>query len=172
MEKLADVRKRMGSVKGIGEVCRTLGDGRLGEAGAHARARARRAALHRAAARDARAAAGGGARRGRDPAALSPLMGVRPQVRPHRASWSSAPTAGCAAATTSRSAERRADSRERRPPRAIAVSAIVKGRRAETYLRRATDVPIGEASGWTRAGVTGEEVDVLLDVDDRAVPRG
>ena len=44
----------------------------------------------------------------------------------------------------------------------IDVSAVVKGRRAETYLRRTTHVTIVAASDWTRAGVNETEVNALL----------
>ena len=53
----------------------------------------------------------------------------------------------------------------------IDVSAVVKGRRAETYLRRTTSVDIVAASDWTRAGVNEAEVSALLAAGSRCLPR-
>jgi F-type H+-transporting ATPase subunit gamma len=41
------------------------------------------------------------------------------------------------------------------------VAALAKGRQGERYLRRRTNAEILSAEGWTRAGVTAEEVDRL-----------
>ena len=116
-------------------------DGRLGEARSDARASAGRSATTPArCARSSRASSRRAIADGCDPAALSPLMAAQAAGSHRDCSWSSAPTAGCAAATTSRSAGPRAPSSLRVGREGIDVSAVVKGRRAETYLRRTTDV--------------------------------
>ena len=152
MQKLADVRSRMSSVAGIGDGVPHAGDGRLGEALADARASARVRASTPRAARDARAPAGAARADGRGPGDASPLWRTRPQVSAHRCSSSSARTAACAAATTRASAaQRRAFVRAARRGRRRSRRSC-KGRRAETYLRRATDVAIAEASGLDARG--------------------
>jgi F0F1-type ATP synthase gamma subunit len=81
MEKLADVRSRMRSVSGIGEVCRTLATVASAKlAQTHERARGAReytAALRSILMRQQGAALADGL----DPAAVSPLMVARPAVR-------------------------------------------------------------------------------------------
>jgi len=161
MEKLADVRKRMGSVQGIGEVCRTLATVASAKL-ARTHERARGARLYAGRLREllgrqqeaTRAA-------GRDPAALSPLMGVRPKVERIALVVIGADRGLCGGYNLALGREAR-DFAIARREEGVQVSAIVKGRRAETYLRRATDIPIDDASGWTRAGVVADEVDQLL----------
>ena len=84
MEKLADVRKRMGSVKGIGEVCRTLATVASAKL-ARTHERARGARLYTARLRDMLA----GSRRprvapGRDPASALAAHGRPAAGAPHR----------------------------------------------------------------------------------------
>jgi F-type H+-transporting ATPase subunit gamma len=42
------------------------------------------------------------------------------------------------------------------------VRLVVKGRRAETYLRFTTSIPPVESTGWSREGVTDADIDALL----------
>ena len=161
MEKLADVRKRMGSVQGIGEVCRTLSTVASAKL-ARTHERARGARLYTARLREMLARQQAAARAaGCDPATLSPLMGVRPQVTRIAMVVVGADRGLCGGYNLALGRMAR-DFGAEKASAGIAVSAVVKGRRAETYLRRATDIPIDTASGWTRAGVTPEEVDTLL----------
>ncbi len=161
MEKLADVRKRMRSVAGIGEVCRTLAtvaSAKLAQTHERARgARAYSAALRGMLARQQDAAIADGI----DPAALSPLLAPHRQVRRIELLVVGADRGLCGGYNVALGREARAFALAREAE-GVEVTAIVKGRRAETYLRRATRVPISEARGWTRAGVTAEEVDALL----------
>jgi F-type H+-transporting ATPase subunit gamma len=162
MEKLADVRKRMASVQGIGEVCRTLATVASAKL-ARTHERARGARLYTARLREILARQQAASRvAGRDPAALSPLMGARPAVTRIELLVVGADRGLCGGYNLALGREARRFAAEK-TAESIAVSAVVKGRRAETYLRRATDIPMDEASGWTRAGVTAAEVDGLLD---------
>jgi F-type H+-transporting ATPase subunit gamma len=98
---------------------------------------------------------------GQDPVALSPLMGIRPSVSRIALLVVGADRGLCGGYNLALGREARAFGAER-TAEGVSVSAIVKGRRAETYLRRATELQIDEANGWTRAGVTDAEVDSLL----------
>lgn len=163
MEKLADVRKRMSGVQGIGEVCRTLATVASAKL-ARTHERARGARTYAARLREMLARQQAASRvAGRDPAALSPLMGARPEVARIVLLVVGADRGLCGGYNLALGREARNFSASK-GAEGIDVSAVVKGRRAEAYLRRATDVPIDEASGWTRAGVTAEEVDALLGV--------
>lgn len=162
MEKLADVRKRMSSVRGIGEVCRTLATVASAKL-ARTHERAKGARLYTARLREILARQQAASRAaGNNPAALSPLMAIRPQVSRIALVVIGADRGLCGGYNLALGREARAFAAGK-SAEGVAVTAVVKGRRAETYLRRATDVPIGEASGWTRAGVTEEEVDALLN---------
>jgi F-type H+-transporting ATPase subunit gamma len=163
VEKLADVRKRMGSVKGIGEVCRTLATVASAKL-ARTHERARGARLYAARLRELLARQQAATRAaGRDPATLSVLMGVRPDVTRICLLVVGADRGLCGGYNITIGREARAFAMEK-AAEGVAVSAVVKGRRAETYLRRATKVPIEQVSGWTRAGVTSGEVDSLLNI--------
>jgi F-type H+-transporting ATPase subunit gamma len=162
VQKLADVRERMASVTGIGEVCRTLATVASAKlAQTHARARAARdyaGHIRTILARQQAALAAAHI----EPAELSPFL-----VEPERVATIELLVVGadrglCGGYNLAlgREARRFASGRA---AEGVEVSAIVKGRRAETYLRRATDVPIADASAWTRAGVSVEEVDALLE---------
>ena len=162
MEKLADVRTRMSGVKGIGEVCRTLATVASAKL-ARTHERARGARLYAARLRDVLARQQAAARAaGNDPAVLSPLMGVRPEVRRIVMVVVGADRGLCGGYNLALGREARRFF-ARTATDGTEVSAVVKGRRAEAYLRRATDIPVDEASGWMRAGVTDEEVDSLLE---------
>ncbi len=163
MEKLADVRSRMRSVSGIGEVCRTLATVASAKlAQTHERARGAReytAALrsilmhqHSAVLAD-----------GLDPAAVSPLMVASPEVRRVSVLVIGADRGLCGGHNLALGRTAR-EFLSGCQAQSIDVSVVVKGRRAETYLRRTTDVPLADVSAWTRAGVTEEEVDRLLDL--------
>lgn len=162
MEKLADVRKRMGSVEGIGEVCRTLATvagAKLAQT--HARAEAVRhnvACIRAMLVRQQSAALAAGV----DPSSLSPLMAARPQVRTVDLVVIGADRGLCGGYNLSlgRAARRHA---LRVSDAGTSVRLLVKGRRAEAYLRRSTGVPIVEATGWTREGVGAADVDALLE---------
>lgn len=163
MEKLADVRKRMGSVKGIGEVCRTLATVASAKL-ARTHERARGARLYTARLREILARQQAASRAaGRDPAAMSPLMGVKPQASRICVLVVGADRGLCGGYNLALGRRARDFAAAKAAEGAIVV-AVVKGRRAETYLRRATNVPVDTASGWTRAGVTSEEIDTLLEL--------
>jgi len=161
MEKLADVRRRMRSVAGIGEVCRTLATVASAKlAQTHERARGARtysATLRGMLARQQDAATADGI----ELATLSPLMAPHRTVGRIEMLVVGADRGLCGGYNIALGREARAFARAREAE-GVEVTAVVKGRRAETYLRRATRVPIAEASGWTRAGVTADEVDALL----------
>jgi F-type H+-transporting ATPase subunit gamma len=161
MEKLADVRSRMRSVSGIGEVCRTLATVASAKlAQTHERARGAReytAALRSILLRQQSAALADGL----DPAAVSPLMEARPAVRSISVLVIGADRGLCGGHNLALGRIAREFLLERQA-QSIDVSVVVKGRRAETYLRRTTRLSPVDASGWTRAGVTEEEVDRLL----------
>ena len=161
MEKLADVRTRMRSVSGIGEVCRTLATVASAKlAQTHQRARGARvytAALRNILVRQQRAALVDGT----DPATLSPLMASRTEVHKVTVLVIGADRGLCGGHNLALGRAARAFILER-TGMGIDVSAIVKGRRAETYLRRTTSVPMLEATAWTRAGVNDAEVSTLL----------
>jgi len=162
MEKLADVRRRMRSVAGIGDVCKTLSTVASAKlAQTHDRARGARvytARLRAVLARQQRVAQHNGI----DPTTLSPLMRQKPSVKRIDLVVVGADRGLCGGYNI-RLGRHARDFALSRAEMGIEVSAIVKGRRAETYLRRATDVAIAEASGWTRAGVTAAETDALLE---------
>jgi F-type H+-transporting ATPase subunit gamma len=161
MEKLADVRARMKSVSGIGEVCRTLATVASAKlAQTHERARGAReytSTLRSILARQQQAAIADGC----DPAALSSLMAVRPQVRNVTLLVIGADRGLCGGHNLALGRAARTFILGR-ADMGIEVSAVVKGRPAETYLRRTTRVDIVAASDWTRAGVSESEVNALL----------
>jgi len=163
MEKLADVRSRMRSVSGIGEVCRTLATVASAKlAQTHERARGASEytlALRSILTRQQRAALADGF----DPATLSPLMAEREQVRAVSVIVVGADRGLCGGHNLALGRAARAFIRKQEGA-GVEVFAVVKGRRAETYLRRATEVAISEATSWTRAGVTQEEVSRLLSL--------
>ncbi len=160
MQELVDVRARMKSVAGIGEVCRTLST-----VAAAKLAQTRDRALH---AREYATVLRGMAERqqreareaGVELASLSPLMESR-EVRSVRLLVIGADRGLCGGYNIAlgRAARSLADSLS---GRGLEVDATVIGRRVETYLRRATDVPIRSAQQWTRAGVTPALVGELL----------
>lgn len=163
MEKLADVRGRMRSVSGIGEVCRTLATVASAKlAQTHERARGAcqyTAALRSILTRQQRAASADGL----DPATMSPLLAERDTVGAVSVIVIGADRGLCGGHNLALGRAAREFVLERAGA-GIEVSAVVKGRRAETYLRRTTHVEIADASGWTRAGVTDAEVDRLLAI--------
>lgn len=162
MEKLADVRRRIGTVTGIGDVCRTLAtvaSAKLAQTQERARgARVFTVRLREIIARQQRASR----LAGRDPATLSPLLGARPSVRRIEFVVVGADRGLCGGYNLALGRAAR-EFAAARAAEGVEVTATVKGRRAETYLRRATTIPIRGASGWTRAGVTDGEIDALLD---------
>ncbi|NTU72139.1 MAG: F0F1 ATP synthase subunit gamma [Coriobacteriia bacterium] len=161
MEKLGDVRKRMQGVEGIGEVCRTLATVASAKlARTHERARGAHAYAARLREMLARQQAAARAA-GRDPAQLSELMAERPQVTRALLLVVGADRGLCGGYNLAVGREARTFAASL-VERGIDVTAIAKGRRAETYLRRATSLPIDDASGWSRAGVTDDEIDRLL----------
>ncbi len=162
MEKLADVRTRMRSVQGIGEVCRTLATVASAKL-ARTHERARGARLYTARLRTILARQQAASRQaGRDPSRLSELMSVRPQVTRVMLLVVGADRGLCGGYNLALGRAARGFA-EQRAVAGVEVTAVVKGRRAETYLRRATQVPIDEASSWPRAGVVADEVEALLD---------
>jgi F-type H+-transporting ATPase subunit gamma len=162
MQKLADVRQRMASVAGIGDVCQTLATVASAKlAQTHGRARAARTyatCIRGILARQQAALA----RAGADVAALSPFLAQREQVERIELLVVGADRGLCGGYNLALGREARAFAMDRAAEK-IAVMAIVKGHRAETYLRRASSVPIVDVSEWTRAGVTAAEVDALLE---------
>ena len=162
MQKLADVRGRMASVQGIGEVCRTLAtDASAKLAQTHARARAARdyaGRIREILARQQAALHSGDF----DPAELSPFLVERDRVAHIELIVIGADRGLCGGYNLALGREARHFALGR-AAEGVEVSAIVKGRRAETYLRRATKVAIASASGWPREGVSAEEVDALVE---------
>jgi F-type H+-transporting ATPase subunit gamma len=162
VQKLADVRSRMASVEGIGEVCRTLATVASAKlAQTHDRARAARA--YAACIRGILARQQASLEASHiEPADLSPYL-----VQPEKVSRIELLVIGadrglCGGYNLALGREARMFS-QARGDEGIEVSALVKGRRAEAYLRRATKVPIVEATSWTRGGVTPAEVDGLVE---------
>ena len=162
MEKLAVVRKRMSSVAGIGDVCRTLATVASAKlAQTHARARGARsytAALRAMLVRQQTAARAAGI----DPASLSPLMAARPEVHVIELLVVGADRGLCGGYNLSLGRSARQFALEK-SAEGTDVRLLVKGRRAEQYLRRTTPLTMLDATGWTRAGVCAEEVDALLE---------
>ena len=162
MPKLADVRVRMASVEGIGEVCRTLATVASAKlAQTHDRARAARAyaaCIRGILARQQAALAASHIK----PADLSPYLVQPEKVAKIELLVIGADRGLCGGYNLALGREARSFA-QARVDEGIDVSAIVKGRRAEVYLHRATSVPIVEASGWTRGGVTPAEVDKLVE---------
>jgi F-type H+-transporting ATPase subunit gamma len=162
VEKLADVRKRMASVQGIGEVCRTLAtvaSAKLARTHEQARgARTYTAKLREMLARQQAAVEA----QGGDSAALSPLMAVRPKVTRALVLVVGADRGLCGGYNLALGRRAR-DFGLSQASAGVDVTAIVRGRRAETYLRRATNIPMKSASGWSRAGVTVDDADTLLE---------
>jgi len=163
MEKLADVRSRMRSVSGIGEVCRTLAtvaSAKLAQTHERARGAAEyTSALRTILTRQQRAALADGI----DPVTLSPLLAEKAAVRAVTVIVVGADRGLCGGHNLALGRAARTFILER-SREGVEVTAVVKGRRAETYLRRATRVGIADATGWTRAGVTEDEVSRLLSV--------
>jgi F-type H+-transporting ATPase subunit gamma len=161
MERLVDVKKRMEGVQGIGEVCRTLATVASAKlARSHERARGARtytAVLRGMLARQQVAARAEGS----DLAALSPYLCARPHVDTALVLVVGADRGLCGGYNLALGRHARGFLGELEV-RGVRATAIAKGRRAETYLRRATGVEIAEASGWSRGGVTDDEVDALL----------
>jgi F-type H+-transporting ATPase subunit gamma len=162
MEKLADVRARMRSVEGIGEVCRTLAtvaSAKLAQTRERALgARVYTARLREILARQQRAALIAG----EDVRELSPLMEQRSQVRAIDLAVIGADRGLCGGYNLSVGRAARAFA-VRQLADGVAVTAVTRGRRVETYLRRATTLPNADATAWTRAGVTDADVDWLLE---------
>lgn len=160
MRQLSEVRGRIRSVAGIGDVCRTLStvaSARLSQTRERALGvRVYAQTLRTMVARQQRAAAVAG-----DSAALSPLLEAR-EVHKSLVLVVGADRGLCGGFNLAIGRCARAFAK-RLARDGIDVAVVVKGRRAETYLRRATKLPIVSASGWTRRGVTDEEVDGLLD---------
>ena len=162
MPKLADVRGRMASVEGIGEVCRTLATVASAKlAQTHARARAARAyatCIRGILARQQASLAASGIK----PVDLSPFLVEPEQVAHIELLVIGADRGLCGGYNLALGREARTFAAGRAAD-GVEVSALVKGRRAEGYMRRATKVPIVDASGWTRGGVTPTEVDTLVE---------
>ena len=162
MEKLADVRKRMSSVAGIGDVCRTLATVASAKlAQTHARALGARVytgRLREILAEQQRAARQAGI----DAATLSPLMQQRTEVRRIELVVIGADRGLCGGYNISVGREARTFALHKLAA-GIDVVAVTRGQRADTYMRRTTTVPIAEHTGWTREGVASADVDWLLD---------
>lgn len=161
MEKLADVRRRMRSVAGIGDVCRTLATVASAKL-AQTHDRARGARVYTARLRGMLARQQGAAREvGIEPGTLSPLMVERPAVSRIELVVVGADRGLCGGYNLALGRAAR-DFIADRTAAGVEVSTLVKGRRAEKYLRRVTEAPVLDATAWTRAGVTAQEVDTLL----------
>ena len=162
MEKLADVRKRMSSVAGIGEVCRTLATVASAKL-AQSHERARGARVYTGRLREILAAQQRAARiAGIDASTLSPLMAQSAEVRSIDLVVIGADRGLCGGYNVAVGKEARSFALYKLAA-GIDVTAIVRGKRAETFMRRTTSVPIAEATSWTRNGVTDADVDWLLD---------
>jgi len=162
VEKLADVRLRMRSVEGIGEVCRTLttvASAKLAQTRDRALgARVYAGRLREILARQQHAAQLAGI----DPTSFSPLMDERPEVRTIDLVVIGADRGLCGGYNISVGREARQFALHKLAS-GIDVRAITRGHRAEQYLQRATSLPIVEATSWTRAGVAAADVDWLLE---------
>ena len=162
MQKLADVRGRMASVEGIGEVCRTLATVASAKlAQTHERARAARAyaaCIRGIIARQQAALEASHI----EPAELSPFLAQRESVAKIELLVVGADRGLCGGYNLALGREARSFAAGK-AAEGVEVSALVKGRRAELYLHRATQVPIVDASAWTRGGVTPAEVDALVE---------
>ena len=162
MEKLADVRKRMSSVAGIGDVCQTLATVASAKlAQTHARALGARvftARLRQVLAEQQRAARQAGI----DAATLSPLMEQRADVKRIELVVVAADRGLCGGYNISVGREARTFALHKLAS-GIDVVAVTRGHRAETYLRRATSLTIADHTGWTREGVPDADVDWLLN---------
>ena len=162
MEKLADVRLRMRSVQGIGEVCRTLATVASAKL-AQTRDRALGARTYAARLRDILARQQRAARlAGVDVTTFSPLMEQRAEVRRIDLVVVAADRGLCGGYNLAVGREARTFAL-RELAKGVEVTAVTRGRRAETYLRRTSSLPIAEATAWTRAGVAPADVDWLLD---------
>lgn len=160
MQRLVETRKRMRAVAGIGDVCRTLAtvaSAKLSQTRERAMgARVYTERLRQMLARQQRAARAAGI----DPASLSPLMAPRPVGRVLVVAIG-ADRGLCGGYNVSIGRTARAFARAKGRD-GTEVHFIAKGRRIESYIRRATKLPIDQAAGWTRAGVTANEVDTLV----------
>ncbi len=161
MEKLSDVRKRMSSVAGIGDVCQTLATVASAKL-AQTHARALGARIYTARLRDILAEQQRAARQaGIDPTTFSPLMEQRPAVKRIELVVVGADRGLCGGYNISIGREARTFALHKLAA-GIDVVAVTRGNRAQTYLRRATTLTIAEHTGWTREGVTDSDVDWLL----------
>jgi F-type H+-transporting ATPase subunit gamma len=162
VEKLAEMRNRMRSVRGIGEVCRTLATVASAKL---AQTRTRALAAHEYAGR-LRLALGRQQRaarlEGANVADLSPLMQAHPEVKRIDLVLIAGDRGLCGGYNLAVSRMARAFA-VRQLASGVDVRAIVRGKRAETYLHRATSLPIEDTTGWTRKGVASEDVDWLLE---------
>ena len=162
MERLVDVKKRMDGVQGIGEVCRTLATVASAKlARSHDRARCARvyaAVLRDMLARQRCAVCA----EGQDPASLSPLLRTPATVSRVLVVVVGADRGLCGGYNLTLGRYARGFLGELEG-RGVTPTVVVKGRRAESYLRRATDFEIADASGWSRSGVTAADVDALLE---------
>jgi len=162
MQQLNDVRSRMSSVTGIGEVCRTLSTVAAAKlATARERALGVRdysGELRRMAARQQRAAR----RAGIEPETLSPLMESRPVSRVLVVViGADRGLCGGYNLALGREAKRFLGVLH---DRAGEVETLVIGHRAERYLQRACGIVPDDVWPWTRAGVTEEMVADLLEL--------
>lgn len=161
MQQLLEVRNRMKTVAGIGEVCRTLSTvaaAKLAQTKERAvGARDYVAVLREMAVRQERAASQAGI----DPTTLSPLMAVRPISRVLvLAVGADRGLCGGYNVSIGRTARGFIRSLERRD---ISVTLVTFGARIESYLARTAAVPIRHSESWTRAGVTDDVVTSLLE---------
>lgn len=162
MQKIAEVKERIRTVEGIRDVCSTLAivaAARLSKTRERALgARIYASTLRAMIARQQRAALLAGL----DPATLSPFLACREPVRrvllfvigPDRG------LCGGYSLALGRSVGRYFAGWQHA---GVEVDLVVRGRRLAAYLRRQAGVPIAEQSGWTRAGVTDDEVSAMLE---------
>ena len=161
MEKLADVRKRMSSVAGIGDVCQTLATVASAKL-AQTHARALGARIYTGRLREILAEQQRAARQeGVDATKLSPLMEQRAEVKRIELVVVGADRGLCGGYNIAVGREARTFALHKLAA-GIDVVAVTRGRRAETYIRRATTLPIAEATAWTREGVAPADVEWLL----------
>ena len=162
MEKLADVRLRMRSVEGIGEVCRTLTTVASAKL-AQTRDRALGARVYAGRLREILARQQHAARTaGVDPTSFSPLMAERAEVHTIDLVVVGADRGLCGGYNLAVGREARQFAIHKEAA-GIDVRAITRGHRAEQYMQRTTSLPIIDATSWTRAGVADADVDWLLD---------
>lgn len=167
MQKVSDIKKRILSVTGIGEVCRTLATVAAAKL-SQTRDRALGARVYADTLRGMIARQQQAARRaGSDPSQLSPLLAPHPAVRrvlvvvfgPDRG------LCGGYALALGRYLRARLRGWERA---GVDVTLEVRGHRIARLIRQSCETPIAKETGWTRAGVTADEVDALLGRSTRA----